>query len=142
MKISATIIILFSLLNAAKTFGQDMYACFVNDENRKLQLSVYFDKNNKAAFVKYKGQTATIPLVYSKIKTTKNSGGIPAVYWAETYNEKYNGVITGQYIFTNAGTRGLDVTYVRKRDGKKFYFSILEGSQDSDNTTFRSRPCF
>ena len=38
---------------------------------------------------------------------------------SETYLEKYREKITGTYTFTNAGTHGLDVTYVRKKDGKE-----------------------
>ena len=119
--------LLFLTLCLTKSYSQNMFACFEND---------------KAKFVKYKGQNETIPLFYSKRETTNNDGGIPAVYWAEIYTEKYRGKVTGTYTFTNAGTHGLDVTFKRKKDGKEFYFAIIEGSQDSDNSTYSSQPCF
>lgn len=136
------ILLLIVSFLATKIYSQNMFACFQNNKKPELQISVFFDKNNKAKYIKYKGQNETIPLFYSKIEKTNNDGGHPAVYWAETYVEKYRGKVTGTYIFTNAGTYGLDVTYKRKKDGKEFYFYILEGSQDIDNSTFRSTPCF
>jgi hypothetical protein len=139
-KVVITIVLFFGLKHVS--YSQDMFACFENDVNKSLRVSVFFDKNNKAKFVKYDGQHETIPLFYSKIHKSKNEGGHPSVYWAETYIEKYRGKITGTYVFTNAGTRGLDVTYTRKRDNKEFYFSIIEGTQDQGNSTFRSTPCF
>ena len=134
--------LLFLTLCLTKSYSQNMFACFENDKKPDLKISVYFDKNDKAKFVKYKGQNETIPLFYSKRETTNNDGGIPAVYWAEIYTEKYRGKVTGTYTFTNAGTHGLDVTFKRKKDGKEFYFAIIEGSQDSDNSTYSSQPCF
>lgn len=101
---------------------QNMYACFENDKQSSLQLSVYFDENNKAKFVKYRGQQETFSLFFKKGVITKNPEGIPRTYWADIYIEKYRGVTTGTYTFTNAGYRKLDVTFKRKKDGKKFYF--------------------
>jgi len=135
-------IFLFFTFFLTEAFSQNMFACFENDNNPELKISVYFDKNNKAKYVKYKGQNETMSLYYTKRETMNNDGGHPSVYWAEIYVEKYRDKITGTYTFTNAGTRGLDVTFKRKKDGKEFYFSIIEGSQDSDNSTFNSRPCF
>jgi len=138
-KISILLIITFL---SGKIFSQNMYACFENDNKKNLKISVFFDQNNKAKFVKYKGQEETISLYFQKRRTEKNDGGHPAYYWFETYVEKYRGAITGTYTFTNTGTHGLDVNFKRKRDGKEFYFQIIEGSQDEDNFTFRTTPCF
>lgn len=132
---------LFFATFAVNVYSQDMFACFENDIKPNLKISVYFDENNKAKYVKYSGQDETIPLFYLRREKNGSLGG-HMVYWAETYTEKYRGIITGTYTFTNAGTYGLDVTFKRKKDNRKFYFSIIEGSQDSDNSTFRSKPCF
>ena len=51
-------------------------------------------------------------------------------------------MVTGTYTFTNAGSHGLDVTFTRKKDNKEFYFSIIEGSQDPDDGTYRKSPCW
>lgn len=140
-----TLAILFIILSTS-AFPQNnkMYACFQNDENSNLQISIcYNTKTDKYTYVKYKGQDETIPIFFSKKINTKNpDGGHPAYFWAITYTEKYRGKITGIYTFTNAGTHGLDVTYKRKRDGKEFYFFLIEGMQDIDNAQYKSTPCF
>jgi hypothetical protein len=125
-----------------KSFSQKMYACFENDKNKNLQLSVYFDENNKAKYVKYKGYKDVYQLTFLKTERTANEGGHPRYFIANTYVEKNKGVVTGTYTFTNAGTHGLDVTFIRKKDNKEFYFFIIEGSQDSDNAVYRTKPCF
>jgi hypothetical protein len=125
-----------------KLQAQNMYACFENDANKNLQISVYFGKTNKAMYVLYKGQKRTIKIAFVKRENEDNPGGHPRTYWADTYNERLNGKITGTYTFTNAGTHNLDVTYKRKKDKKEFYFKIIEGSMDSDNAVYRSTPCF
>ncbi|MFN0083083.1 MAG: hypothetical protein ACKVOM_11260 [Ferruginibacter sp.] len=137
-------IILFSFFISflpAASYSQTRYACFENEKNKNLKISVSFNKDNKALFVKYGGQKDSIRIYYSKIVKSKNDG-IPAYYWAKTYLEKINGMITGEYTFTNAGTYQLDVTYSRKRDNKDFYFSIIEGTQGNDDPPFRLNPCF
>lgn len=135
-----TFLLIFFLVT--KLYAQFTYLCFENDKNKKIKLWVSFDKNERASYVKYAGQTDSIKLVYSKIEKTENPGGIPSVYWAETYLEKYQGKITGEYIFTNAGTYQLDITYLRKRDNKEFYFQVIEKEVDTVFGIHRQKPCF
>jgi hypothetical protein len=103
---------------------------------------VGFGEDEKAKFVKYKGQKDSIPITYSKVIKSENPGGIPAVYWEKIYLEKINGKITGKYSFTNAGTYQLDVTYARMRDKKEFYFQITESTMGVLDRPFRETPCF
>lgn len=125
------------------TYSQDKFACFENDNNNTLQISICFDQNGKAKYVKYNGQNETIPLFFKKTERTENApGGHPRYWISEIYVEKYRGVVTGTYTFTNAGTHGLDVTFKRKKDNKEFYFSIIEGLQDPNDGTYRSDPCW
>ena len=131
----------FIWILVATTFSQTKYACFENDKNKKLKISVSFNFKNRALYVKYVGQKDSIRIFYSKIVKSKNDG-IPAYYWAETYLEKIKGKVTGEYTFTNAGTYQLDVTYSRKRDSKEFYFSIIEGTEGYDDPPFRITACF
>jgi hypothetical protein len=130
------------LLFFTKSYAQTSYACFENEKNKKLRLWVSFDKNERAKYVKYVGQRDSIKLVYSRIEKSENRGGIPAVYWAETYLEKYKGKTTGTYTFTNAGTYQLDITYTRKKDNESFYFHIIDSTYDTDAGVFKSKPCF
>ena len=125
----------------SSVFSQTKYACFENDKNKNLKISVSFNKNNRATSVKYGGQKDSIRLFYSRIVKVKNDG-IPAYYWAETYLEKDKGKVAGEYIFTNAGTYQLDVTYLRKRDNKEFYFSIIEGKEGVDDPPFHFKSCW
>ena len=136
------IFLFYSLFSVAKVFGQTTYACFENDKNKKLRLWVSFDKKERAKYVKYEGQKDSIRLVYSHIEKSDNPGGIPAVYWAETYLEKYQGKIIGEYTFTNAGTYQLDITYTRKKDNKEFYFQIVESEVDPVIGIYKLKPCF
>ena len=133
----------FICLFTINSFSQNKgYACFENDTKKELKISVCFNNSGKAVFVKYKGQEETIPIYYSKITKSNNPGGNPSVWWAETYIEKYRGKVTGTYIFTNAGTYDLDVTYKRKKDNKEFYFTIIGGAPNSEDARYRSSPCF
>lgn len=125
-----------------ETSAQNKYACFQNDVNTNLKISVLFDAKEKAHSVQYYGKNDKTILFYSKTTKTKNTGGHPPAYKAVYYIEKYKGKITGTYIFTNAGTHGLDVTFIRQSDGKEFYFSLIEGSQSDGDSTFRNTSCF
>ncbi len=129
------------LLLTASAFSQTKYACFENDKNKNLKISVSFNKDNRAQYVKYGGQKDSIRIFYSKTAKYKNDG-IPAYYWAKTYLEKNNGKVTGEYTFTNAGTYQLDVIYLRKKDNKEFYFSIIEGTEGNDDPPFQFKSCF
>ncbi len=134
------IFLFFLVVFGSNLYSQDKFACFQNDKKTELQISVCFDKDYKAKYVKYKGKDETIPLFYSK-KEKSDIGGAKT-YWAVTYVEKYRGVITGTYVFTNAGSHGLDVTFKRAKDGKEFYFVIIEELLDTDGETYLNRPCF
>ena len=133
-------IVIFFLIPVA--FSQNKYVCFQSDSIKTLKMAVLFDKNRKAKFVKYAGQKDSIPLYYHSIYKNKNPGGIPAVYWAATYLEKVNGKITGEYTFTNAGTFDLDVTYLRKRDNREFYFEVIDDQNKEEGFPYRAAPCF
>ena len=134
----------FLIFITTSSFSQIKYACFENDINKKLRISVGFSENEKARFVKYYGQKDSIPIFYSKIikVANDNSGGIPAFYWEKIYIEKLNGKVTGKYSFTNAGPYQLDVYYTRKKDNRKFYFTIIEELKGTLEIPFQTNPCF
>lgn len=123
--------------------AQKRFVCFDNDKNSNLKITVCFDEKDKALYVKYKGQRDSIPVIYkSREKSENPGGGIPAYYWSETYQEKYNGKITGEYVFTNGGPYSLDLYYTRKKDGKEFYFTIPDKEYDDLNGIYKEQPCF
>ena len=99
------------VLSLSSTAFSQKYACFKNDKDPTLQISVKFDKNENPISVKYLGQSQEISLKFKK-KTIDNSYRIPIVL--KTYDEIINGKKNGTYEFSNAGSHGLDVTYTRK----------------------------
>ena len=134
-------VVIFIIFTGLKAQSQNRFVCFENDSIKNIRISVCFDKNDKAKYVKYQGQKDSIVIYYKNAHYTKNDG-IPNYYWSKTYIEKYNGRITGEYVFTNAGTYQLDVYYTRKKDGKEFYFKVTEENTSADEFPYRSSPCW
>jgi len=137
MKVKTILLICFASFSFIYLKAQNVYSCFQNDKNQNLKISVCFDKNDRAIYVKYKGNEETIPVFYSKKEVTPNNGGHPSAYVFITYIEKYREKVTGKYVFSNAGIGGLDVTYYRAKDNKEFYFSMIPGTARNQD-----EPCF
>ena len=140
-----------------KNESELLYACFQDYNNPDLKISVcfdknikakYFDKNLKVKFVKHQEQDEVIPLFFQNRQTYDGNGDTEASvqrFWSDTYTEKYRGKITGSFTFTNSGFYGLEVYFIRKRDGKEFHFRRIEGTKDENNENgygFTTTPCF
>ncbi len=110
----------------------DHYICFTEDQQKKLVIWMSFNTKGEALQVKYKGQEQAIDLVF--VKKEPQSPGYPAMSYF--YNEVYDGELNGQYIHTHSGVWDY-VTYIRKKDGKKFNFTI-----DHDAKPYHKTPCF
>ena len=129
---------ILALSLSSMVFSQK-FACFKNDKDPTLQISVKFDKNENPISVKYLGQSQEISLKFKK-KTIDNSYRIPIVL--KTYDEIINGKKNGTYEFSNAGSHGLDVTYTKK-DKKQFYFEVIaEMGNQQEYDIFRKDKCF
>ena len=109
------------------------YICYTNDKKKSQQIWISFDKKNEAIQIKYKGQTAAIPLVFEK-EEMMNDGAHPTVI--KFYNEIYNGQINGIYKLTHSGIWDY-VEYTRGTDQKKFNFTI-----DHSQNPYGKNPCF
>ena len=117
-------------------FAKKYYKCFVCDTKPNLQISVCFE-NERVVYVKYKGQDETIPITFLKTKFENGS----AVY-NDSYVEKYRGTVNGTYVITHTGNWDY-VSYTRKKDGKKFEFTINhETSVNERDNSYRTTPCF
>jgi hypothetical protein len=116
--------------------AQKYFICFTCDEKTSLQISVCYE-NGKAVYVKYKGQDETIPLIFLREKIEKGSADL-----STTYVEKYRGAVNGTYTITHSGNWDY-VTYTRKKDNKKFNFTINhETSVNEKDNSYRTTPCF
>lgn len=131
-------ILLFSflLLSLSQLTAQKHFKCYVCDDNPSLQISICFE-NEKATYVKYKGQDETISLYFVKSKFEKG-GAYPTTI--DTYVEKYRGETNGTYVLTHSGNWDY-VNYSRKSDGKKFNFTI-DLSLSIKGDTYRTTPCY
>lgn len=127
-----------AVLSVSGMLFSQKYACFKNDNDPTLQISVKFDKNENPISVQYLGQSKEIVLKFKK-KMVDDSFRTPIVI--KTYDEIIGNKKNGTYEFTNAGAHGLDVTYTRK-DRKQFYFEVIEGMGNQQGDIFRKNKCF
>ena len=124
-----------------KVFSQNKYACFQNEVNKKIQLTVVF-KKEKAIAIKYRGQKKAIPLIYSNKEQTENGAGSPSFFWKETYFVKTGKKISGSYTFTNGGAYELQLSYIDKRSNRKNNFVIIPSLAGENFSPYRNAPCF
>lgn len=89
--------------------------------------------DGKAAFVRYKGKSAVIPLKlkHSDLDTTERSAGQPDTQYYK-WNELYGGQVTGEYGLSMLGKNLYDVYYIRYNDGRRFEFTMMEDSAPFD----------
>lgn len=133
-KTSSLITLLFILLFNFSSKAQE-YMCFNYDKNASMQISIYFNDEGTAQNVKYKGQTKWINLTFLKSIEENQGGAYPVI--SDIYSELYNGVKTGTYKITKSGI-WYYVEYRRKKDNKKFNFTIKEETINKRLT----KPCF
>lgn len=127
-----------AVLSVSGMLFSQKYACFKNDSNSKLQISVEFDKNERPISVQYLGQSKEIPL---KLKEVSHGSQL---FSLEVYNEIVDGKRNGEYEFEfdySEKTTGVLITYKRK-DGKEFYFEAMEKMGDKGKGIFRKNKCF
>lgn len=128
---------ILALSMSSLVFSQK-YACFQNDENPKLQISVKFDKNEKPISVQYLGQTQEISLKFKEVLHGSQ------LFSSEVYNEIVDGRKNGEYQFEfdySEETTGVGITYTRK-DRKEFSFESLDRMGDKGKGIFRKNKCF
>ncbi|MBC8756765.1 hypothetical protein H2O64_18975 [Kordia sp. YSTF-M3] len=113
------------------------YICYKNDDKTSMQLSIAFNDEGNALFVKYKGQKGTIPLKNVK-EDYEEGGAYPTI--TQFYHEMYEGKKNGVYELTHSGNWDY-ATYTSEKDGEQFKFTI-----DHETTVvageYRKTPCF
>ncbi len=114
------------------------FICYKNDTNPDMEISIGFNKDTEAISVKYKGQKEAIKLVKTKESFDKG-GAHPTIetYYNEIFEKKENGV----YKLTHSGIWDY-AEYTRKKDGKKFTFTINHELTIEGGSEYRNTPCF
>ncbi|MFM2223821.1 MAG: hypothetical protein RJA07_23 [Bacteroidota bacterium] len=123
-----------ALFFSLAAFAEKHYICYNCTTNKKLQICICFENNN-AIWIKYKGQHDSIPLFFVK-EITPNPG---YAAYEQIYTEKYKGKVNGTYLLSHSGIYD-DVVYTRKKDGKKFNFTI--NFDLTDGGGYLKTPCF
>ena len=141
MKKIMLLVLITTLAVFTKLNAQYKYACFKNEANKKIQLTVVF-KKDKAVMVRYKGQKKAIALIYSTTEQTGNGAGSPSFFWKETYFVKTGKKIVGSYVFTNGGAYELQLSYMDKRSNRKNDFVIIPSLAGENFSPYRNMPCF
>jgi len=96
------------------------YICYTNDDKPSMQLSIAFNDEGNALFVKYKGQKDSISLKNVK-EDYAEGGAYPTI--TQFYDEIYNGSKNGSYELTHSGNWDY-VVYRSLKNEKVFKFTI------------------
>ena len=96
------------------------YICYTNNDKPSMQLSVAFNDEGNALFVKYKGQKNSIPLKNVKEDYAGDSA-YPTI--TQFYDEIFDGKKNGTYELTHSGNWDYAV-YRSIKDEKVFKFTI------------------
>ncbi|EDM38602.1 hypothetical protein PBAL39_21055 [Pedobacter sp. BAL39] len=100
---------------------------------KPIEFTMSWVGHGKAAFVRYKGKTAVIPLQLksSVLDTTDRESGQQDVHHFK-WKEVYNGKVTGEYGLSICYRAVEDIYYIRGSDHKKTEFKIVEESVPFD----------
>lgn len=109
------------------------YICYTSDTNNEMKIWIGFNASDKAIEIRYKGQTESIPLKFTKNEYIEG-GTSPTII--DYYTEIYDGKVNGVYKLTKSGN-WYYVSYTREKDKKEFKFTI-----DHTAENFSSTPCF
>lgn len=85
----------------------------------------------KRGTVQYKGSKEKIPIIYAGSEELEWYDGRPS-YMKYTWQEMYNGRITGTYVLFIQGAMVYEGWYIRRKDRKKF---SLKRVQDIEECT-------
>jgi hypothetical protein len=113
------------------------YICYTNDDKSSMELSVAFNDEGNALFVKYKGQKDSIPLQNVK-EYFEEGGAYPTI--TQFYDEIYDGNKNGSYELTHSGNWDYAV-YRNLKNDTVFKFTI-DHEATIVNGEYRKTPCF
>ncbi|WP_298426808.1 hypothetical protein [uncultured Kordia sp.] len=120
-----------------KVAEPDHYICYKNDEKSSMQISIAFDIDANALYVKYKGQKDSIPLQNIK-EDYQDSGAYPTI--TQFYDELYEGKKNGTYELTHSGN--WDYATYRNLKSDKVYKFTIDHDMTVTGNGYRTTPCF
>lgn len=113
------------------------YICYTNDDKSSMELSIAFNSDSNALFVKYKGQEDSIPLENVK-EDLQSDGAYPTI--TQFYDEILNGKKNGTYELTHSGN--WDYATYRPLDGDKVFKFTIDLDATVVNGEYRETACF
>lgn len=101
-------------------------------ESKEFSLKIYYGRTGKGAFVQYQGQKGIIPLkiVSYKADTSGRSEGQPD-FFSYVWEEIIDGKVNGKYHLMEGLRQISDVSYERKKDGRKFRLVMTEDKNET-----------
>jgi len=124
-------------LETAKEQLPSNYICYTSDDGSSMQLSIAFNDDGNALFVKYKGQKDSIPLLNIK-EDYQGDGAYPTI--TQFYDEMIDGKKNGSYELTHSGNWDY-ATYRPVQKDTMFKFTIHH-EMTVVNGAYRKTPCF
>lgn len=100
-------------------------------ESKEFSLKIYYGRTGKGAFVRYKGQKGIIPLkiISYKADTRGRSEGQPD-FFSYVWEEIIDGKVNGTYRLMEGLRQISDISYERKKDGRKFKLVMIEDKNE------------
>ena len=118
-------LVLFSNYAAAQVNADVL--CFTSDGNRPLrfELRTYYDLTTKwsGGYVKYEKSKNSISIVVHQTREDLTASDAPSsgtTNWVEVWN----GQVSGSYEMESQGVQLISMTYIRRKDGKRFSFHL------------------
>jgi len=99
-----------------QTKNPDTYITYDSDTKNSKQLMIAFSDDGKALYAKYYGQGRHLKLKFIKKANDERN-------YYDYYDEIADGKVVGSYVLTHSGNWDY-AEYTRKKDGKKFKFTI------------------
>lgn len=110
--------------------------CLSSDNDADARIRVKFvmpDEGGKGGYVRYESGSSDIPVV--RVKEVALSKGVPAVVKA-TYDEIFNGKLSGHYVVISQGAAIGEVRYSRVGSRKVFKFSDDQSAYEGDRCSW------
>lgn len=95
-------------------------------EQKNFELNLFYGDEGKGAFVQYKGQKGILELKINNYSKESANTDEPQYYF-ETFvwDEIVDGKINGTYTLLTENDNFREAHYLRKKDGRKFYFKHI-----------------